>query len=262
MAAGYHTYGVTEHCPRTDAAWLYDEEHRRGWTVATLHELFAAYTAELARLVPLYADRLVVLRGFECEVIPHEGYAELMRAWRDEGGFDYYVGSVHFVDSISIDGPMPLFEQALDGRGGLEPLAIRYYELVAEMALALRPEVVGHLDLIVKNGRFHGDCETPAIRRAALEALDAIAQVEGILDLNTAGWRKGLGRPYVAPWLLDAAKRVGVGVCFGDDSHRPSDVGAGIDESRAWLLTHGVDRVTVLTRDAGQVVRRQVPLAP
>ena len=41
---------------------------------------------------------------------------------------------------------------------------------------------------------------------------------------------------------------MGIGFCFGDDSHGPAQVGARIDDARDYLLANGVGEVTVLTR--------------
>ena len=125
---------------------------------------------------------------------------------------------------------------------------------------ALRPDVAGHLDLIRRNAPPGAVLDSPAIRKAADRALEAIRAAGAVLDLNTAGYRKGLGSPYPAPWLVQRAHAMDIGFCFGDDSHGPADVGAGIDEARQYLLDNGVPKVTVLTRDAGAVVKRQVSL--
>jgi histidinol-phosphatase (PHP family) len=272
---GYHTFGVSEHAPRMADRFLYSGELERGWTVESVAADFERYQSALTPLVRELADRLVVLRGFECEVVPSDRYVELMRGYRErtlpDGRplFDYCVGSVHYIDEIPIDGRPEKFIQAVRQAGGLERAAVRYYDKVAEMVAALRPEVVGHLDLIKRNVAAAGlnlaDLETDAVRRAAVRALEVVGETGGILDLNTAGWRKGLGEPYPAPWLVRQADAMGIGFCFGDDSHRPSDVGAGIDQAAAYLLEQGVRTVTVLTREGdvetGSVVRRTVPLA-
>jgi histidinol phosphatase-like PHP family hydrolase len=48
--------------------------------------------------------------------------------------------------------------------------------------------------------------------------------------------------------------------CFGDDSHRPSEVGSGIDKARIYLLENGVESITTLAREAGAIVKRRVAL--
>jgi histidinol phosphatase-like PHP family hydrolase len=53
---------------------------------------------------------------------------------------------------------------------------------------------------------------------------------------------------------------MGIGFCFGDDSHGPHQVGEGVEQARGYLIENGVDTVTVLTREDGAVVRRVVAL--
>ncbi|MCS7311015.1 MAG: hypothetical protein NZ741_12430, partial [Armatimonadetes bacterium] len=91
--------------------------------------------------------------------------------------------------------------------------------------------------------------DTPPIRRAAEQALEAIRAVGSILEVNTAGYRKGLGEPYPAPWLVQMGARMGIGFCFGDDSHQVQQVGFGIEQAREYLLGLGVRTVTVLVRE-------------
>lgn len=270
MAAGYHTFGVSEHVPRP-SAYLYAREIELGWSEAKLAADFARYTTALPALVEQFADRLTVLRGFEAEVIPHESYIAEMRTLRNlalpdgSPAFDYFVGSVHHVEGIQIDGEPDTYQQAAEVCGGIEALAIGYYQTVAEMIETLRPDVTAHLDLIKRNleraGYHRADIDTPGVQEAALTALAAARDRKSILDLNTAGWRKGLGEPYPSPWLVERATALGVPFCFGDDSHRPSEVGAGLEDARRYLLMNGVDSIVALTRESGVMVRRVCSLS-
>lgn len=260
VAADMAVFGTSEHVPRSLPHLLYEDEVRMGWTIDTLAEKFDAYADLSAELIDEYADRLTVLRGFELEVVPEATWFDEMTGYRDRG-FDFVVGSVHHVDEILIDGPTPLFERAMEGRGGLEPLAVAYYEAIADMALRFRPDVVGHLDLVRKNGHRYGDVTTAPVRAAALRALDAVAEAGAILDLNVAAFRKGLPTPYPDRWLVAEAVERGVPFCFGDDSHGPEQVGAGLERGRDYLLECGVGSITALDRVDGEIVRRTVALA-
>ncbi|MCW3101056.1 MAG: histidinol phosphate phosphatase, HisJ family [Chthonomonadaceae bacterium] len=264
VAAGYHTFGVSEHVPRSAERFLYAEERDRGWDMAKITADFERYAEVLTPLAEEFADRLTVLRGFEAEVIPTDSYAEQVRGYRDrrlaDGRpvFDYFVGSVHYVREHQIDGPPANWAKAAEALGGPEALAICYYETVAEMVEALHPEVVGHLDLIKRNTALAGfgdlPLDTPRIRQAAISALEAVHAHGGILDLNTAGWRKGLGEPYPASWLVQQAQAMGVPFCFGDDSHRTDQVGEGLKEARLYLLQYGVPNITALVREPSAAV--------
>ncbi|MEE2778144.1 MAG: histidinol-phosphatase [Acidobacteriota bacterium] len=260
VESGFHTFGVTEHAPRSQSRFVYSEEVDKGYDVDRLASDFEAYAQRVFALAEEFADRLVVLRGFEVEVVPNTGYVEEMLELRQRHQFDYMVGSVHYVDEISIDGKPRSFQRAVQAHGSIEELAVRYYGLVTEMVRSLRPEVVGHLDLIRKNAGSEAVLDSPPIRRAASEALAVVHDHGAILDLNTAGIRKGLGSPYPAPWLVRAASEQGIPFCFGDDSHRPSEVGAGIAEARDYLLANGVDTITHLAPSADGLEKKVVAL--
>lgn len=260
VAQGFHTYGVTEHAPRLDERFLYEEEKELGWDVAKLKAHFEAYARDLRDLSEEFDDRLTVLRGFEIEVVPASGYAQIMRAYRERFQFEYIVGSVHYVDEILIDGPKEDFQRAVDRQGGLEELVLKYYATVAQMVQHLQPEVVGHLDIVRKNAPSGQALETPRLRRAAEEALEVIRHHHCILDLNVNAYRKGLDNPYPAPWLLKAAHRMGIPFCFGDDSHGPEEVGAGLEDGRTYLLQNGVPSITILAREQNGLVPKTIPL--
>ncbi|MFO7973252.1 MAG: histidinol-phosphatase HisJ family protein, partial [Candidatus Hydrogenedentota bacterium] len=132
VAKGFTTYGVTEHAARVEERFLYPNERRLGWTIDKVQDDFERYGKAVFALAEEFADRLTVLRGFEAEVVPVDRYAETMLGYRERFKFDYMVGSVHYVGEMSIDDTPELFEQAMETHGGLEPLAIRYYETLAE----------------------------------------------------------------------------------------------------------------------------------
>jgi len=253
-------YGLSEHAPRVEPAHVFAEERAMGWDTAHLARLFADYAKEARRLQAKYADRIDLLVGFEIEVVPVGRYAEVMRDLRAHHQLDYIVGSVHWVEGIIIDYTRARFDQAVDACGGLERLALHYYDTVAEMIEALQPEVVGHLDLVRRHGGDDPAIESPAVRERARAVLALIKERDAILDINTAALRKGLATPYPAPWLLEAARDLGVACCFGDDAHRVGEVGAGIAEARDYLLAHGVASVTVLTSEKQGLGRQVVAL--
>lgn len=257
---GFTAYGITEHGPRAEDQFLYKEERDLGWDAAHVDALFARYASRVDELRESYAGSIALLKGFEAEVVPSESYVDRTRALRAQYGFDYIVGSVHWVDEIIIDYTRAEFERAVAHCGGLEELAVRYYETVADMVDRLCPEIVGHLDLVRKYAPDEESVSTFRTRAAALAALDVIARRGSFLDVNTAGYRKGLGRPYPAPWLVEAAARRGVQFTLGDDSHRPSEVGFGFSEARQYLLDLDVREIMALCPSGSGIRRRAVSL--
>lgn len=260
-ALGMPVYGLTEHAPRVEPEHVYDEEKSLGWDTAHLARLFADYAREARRLRDAWDGRITLLAGFEAEVVPEGRYVQVMRDLRETHQLDYLVGSVHWVDGVIIDYTRARFDQAVEACGGRERFALRYYDIVAEMIAGLRPEVVGHLDLVRRHGGDDPALATPRVRQRIRAVLALMKEQEAILDINTAALRKGLGGPYPAPWILEIARDLGVACCFGDDAHRVIEVGAGIPEARDYLLAQGIHEVTVLVREAGGLGRREVSLA-
>ena len=260
VAGGLATFGLSEHAPRSEDRFLYPSERQKGFTIGRLQSDFAAYAAEAKTLAQEFSDRIEILVGFEAEVVPTASYADEMLAIREKYELEYMVGSVHYVGEIQIDGSLEELHAAVAEAGGIESLAVRYYDTVAEMVARLKPEVVGHLDLIRRNAPADADLQTPAVAAAADRALKAVKESGAILDLNTAGWRKSLGNPYPAPWLVRRAAELGIGFCFGDDSHGPTQVGDGIDRARDYLLELDVANIRTLDRSQGRIVSAVVPL--
>lgn len=257
IAVGYNVWGVTEHAPRLGSEFLYITEQALGWTVETLEEKFDAYAAHMLEMQKNYKDRITLLRGFECEVVPHDRYIEIMQGYRERYNFQYMVGSVHYVNGTMIDFSPDMFMEGAAKNGGVEGLAVAYYEHIAAMVTALKPEVVGHLDLIRLHAPDEESVATPKVRAAAEATLEVIAQEGAILDINVAGLRKNLGRPYVAPWLLERVKAMDIGVCFGDDSHGIDQVGFGLEETRQYLLENGFESVTTLLPNGTGGVKKE-----
>jgi histidinol-phosphatase (PHP family) len=256
--AGYRVFGVSEHMPRVEPRYLYATERQKGWTVQTLESLFERYAVAVRELAQAFEGQLTVLCGFEIEVVPPDRWVQLVERYRPH--FDYIVGSVHFVRDAGIDSDPDDADtrRALTECGGIENLAIEYYRAVAEMVQAVQPEVVAHFDLVRLLAHRLGQpqaVETPRVREAAIRALEAVRAAGSLLEVNTAGIRKGLGTPYPAAWIVQEAAQRGIPFCLSDDSHRPEQVGFGLEAARQHLLQNGVQQVHFLTRRDGTIQR-------
>ncbi|MHB1462050.1 MAG: histidinol-phosphatase [Armatimonadota bacterium] len=255
IAAGYDTFGITEHCARTEDKYVFVGEQRKGITVQQLVDAFDAYAADSLEIVQEYSDRIHLLRGFELEIMPPDRYPEMTAHWRKQHGFDYVVGSVHWVYEQCVDEDEEYFKKMIDQAGSLEALCCEYYRLLADMVKKVKPEVVGHFDLVRLFGQKFGDVDTPQVIRYAEQAMQTVAEAGSILDLNTAGIRKGVGHPYPAPHYVEMAKKMGIPFCFGDDSHSVGQVGFGLAEAREYLLKHGITSITTLVKHGDELVK-------
>ncbi|MDA0351692.1 MAG: histidinol-phosphatase [Chloroflexi bacterium] len=261
VARGMVTYGVSNHAPPSAERFLYDDERAAGLDLAGRRAQFEVYAAASAAAVDTFAGRLEVLRGFEMEVVPTASYVTEMQELRQRHGFDYAVGSVHHVEELPIDVSPALFDEAAARCGGLEGLLVRYYQRVTEMVIALRPEVVAHFDLPRLFAEGDPAHAAAGPRTAASEALRVIADQGALLEVNTAGFRKGLRGAYPAPWVVEEARDLGIALTFSDDSHHVDHVAADLEKARAYLLAYRVRTIGSLGRATdGLIERREIPL--
>lgn len=258
--AGFTHYGLSEHCPRYRDQDRYADES--DLTTADLLNAFRAYAEQAFALRERYADRIQVIVGFETERLPPGDWAARMRELRALAPFEYVVGSVHDVDGVYVDYTPELTEQLGEMLGGRDALHARYFDAVTDMVTTLKPEVVGHLDLVRK---FDGPSAT--ISRHAwphLEAaLEAIRAAGSVLDVNCGAARRGLSPVYPLPGILERARAMGIGVTLGDDGHGAHDVGVGLDLAMAAISAAGYQELRYLARDprASFATWRSVPIA-
>lgn len=256
--AGFSHYGLSEHCPRTRPEELYPEEKADG--IVALAEAFSAYMLEARELQARYAGRIDLLVGFETERLPPEHWAAFMSALRAEHEPDFIIGSVHDVDGIWVDMSPEVTAIAVEHCGGIEALQRKYFRALAELVTTLRPEIVGHLDLVRKFAGPHPEF-SPAIMTEAEQTLEAVRAMGAVLDVNPGAYRRGLSPVYPMPKLLERARHMGIGVTLGDDGHGPHDVGAGLEACLAAIAAAGYQEVHYLSRDAGSVQWRTAALA-
>jgi len=205
-----------------------------------------AYRAEVLRLREEYRGRMDVLLGIEldnCADVTAEG-------------FDYWIGSAHRLRgpdgrlyTVDWDAARLSACQAGAFGGDAYAMAERYYAEVRRMA-AMKPTILGHIDLITKfneDGAFFDEAE-PRYRAAALDALHAADPKETLLEINTGAMSRGYRKaPYPAPFLLREWRDMGGRIILTADAHRAGDIVYGYAQAAELARAAGFDRSTLLT---------------
>lgn len=240
IAQGFAWVGITEHMPPVDDAFLYPEEQQAGLNAAAMAERFDRYMAEARRLQADYADQIEILVGFETE--DTTGAIDLAQQLVEKYAPDYIVGSVHHIEDIPFDYSEEAYQQAVDRCGSMEALYCRYFDRQYELIQQLKPQVVGHFDLIrIFDTVYRRDLLFQSVQKKIQRNLDLIKALDLTLDFNVAALKKGAFEPYISRTILNQVLYKRITVIPGDDSHGVDQVGLHLDEGMRILKEMGFD---------------------
>lgn len=178
--------------------------------------------------------------GVEADFVP--GREDRMANLLDGRGWDYVIGSVHFVGEQAVDHP----DWDVWSTRSVEPDKVwrRYFELLGEAARSGLFDVLAHPDLVKVWGadrpRPDGD-----LRRFYELAIEGIAEAGVAIEVSTAGLRKPVGERYPAPPFLAMCLEAGCPVALSSDAHTPEHVGFEYASTVEWLAELGVRELCV-----------------
>lgn len=184
-----------------------------------------AYFSDLALYQHQYAGRIRIRPSIELGLKPHlkTAYRQLLAAYP----FDFVIGSTHLVNNMD-----PYSQSFWENRSEKEALSA-YFETVIENIRSF-PEFdsCGHLDYIIRyapsgNRNFtwkaYGDYLD--------EAMNLLIHHGIALEVNTAGYAKGLNQPNPQEDILKRYLELGGELLtIGSDAHKP--------EFYAWEFHH------------------------
>ncbi|WP_227937756.1 histidinol-phosphatase [Alkalihalobacillus deserti] len=222
---GLEFIGISDHAP-----YFHSDEDHPFPRITMAKSGFSQYIEEVLRLKERYADRIEVLLGIESDFFPEN--CEVYKRFLDEQPFDYVIGSVHFVDNISI------FKKGRwEGLTTAEKVKTKesYYRLIEQSARCGMFQILGHIDAM--KGFY------PEFSSIQVDAIDHTLRVIGehelVIEINTSGKTKDSGGWYPADDILERALFHNVGVTFGSDAHTPDRVGDEFDEVQKRLKEIG-----------------------
>lgn len=201
---------------------------------------FSRSLRETERLREIFRGRLSVCWGVELGLQPH--IADINREVAAQYPFDFIIGSSHVVH-----GADPYYGSFFEGRSE-EEACREYFEAVLEnLGTDVDFDVYGHLDYIVRYGpgknRFYSYKKYADLLDEILRTL--ICRGKGI-EVNTGGYRSGLGQPNPADFVLTRYRQLGGEiVTVGSDAHAPEHVAWDFDSAAELLLSCGFTHYTV-----------------
>ncbi|MBR6676899.1 MAG: histidinol-phosphatase HisJ family protein [Clostridia bacterium] len=179
------------------------------------------YKSEIRHLSKKYSDRIKVYCGIEQDLYSHH---------RAEG-YDYVIGSVHYVKKdgcyLPVDKSAADLRMAVEEYFGGDPVAFakEYFASVGRLAEETGADIVGHFDLLTKFSERdplfdESDPEYTAAWRAAVDKL--LPRVK-YFEINTGVIGRGYrSTPYPSAPIVEYIRSKGGRFILSSDSHRPT----------------------------------------
>ncbi|MFO1488262.1 MAG: histidinol-phosphatase HisJ family protein [Verrucomicrobiota bacterium] len=166
--------------------------------------------------------QLTIRLALEVDYLP--GHEDWIRELAARHHWDYFIGSVHYIETWDIDNPAKISQWK--NRDTFQVWS-QYFERLTLAAKSGLFEIIGHADLPKKFGyRPTQDC------RPLYETfLNAAKAHHCAIELNTAGLRKECREIYPSREILELAFAKGVPITFGSDAHAPGEVGMNFAEA-------------------------------
>jgi len=204
------------------------------------------YRKEIQRLKEVYKDKLTIYCGLEMEMVSDN----------DLSGYDYLIGSVHFITCdgkpIPIDHDASILPPAIARYFGGDGLAYAkaYYNTLAQLPKYGSFDILGHFDLITKFSDQIDlfDRNAPEYLSAARDAAEALAGKIPYFEVNSGAIARGYRQtPYPALPLMGMLRELGFGAVITSDCHNKENLDLGFALSAELLKKAGFTQQYILT---------------
>ena len=199
------------------------------------------YIDEVNRVKREYADKIEVYLGIESDGLSVLDNREL---------YDYVIGDCHYIPTpdgyVAADLSKDDFLRTLKEVYGGDEIALSraYYELYVDVVSKLRPDIIGHIDLITKYSII--DTSNKRYMDIAREALRASLKVSPIIEMNTGAISRGYRKsPYPENFLLDDIRELGGKITLSSDCHSADALTCFFDECVEILRSRGFKSMVI-----------------
>ncbi len=230
QAAGADAFGISDHLVLTPKELDIDPSDVWWMPPANLE----AYVTEAKAVkTELTDEKFKVFIGLEADYFPET--VDRLRETLALYDFDYVIGAVHYAGKFPIDHSAANWERLTPDQ------CHEVWRLYIDKLLGLTQcgcfDWVAHLDLPKKFGYPMPDDLRPKMR----EVINAIADVELAIELNTAGLDKECREVYPAEWMLEQAVEQAIPVALTSDAHSTEQIVRHFRAGLVYMARCGVE---------------------
>lgn len=228
IALGLHTICFTDHqdfdFPGAGKDFLFDTD---------------AYFIKMKALQEQYKKKIEIRIGVEIGLQPHLG--EEYKRYISSYPFDFVIGSQHVVDKLD-----PYYGVYFEGKTDEEAYRQAFDEMLLDIKAVHDFDVLGHIDYVVRYGKEKEKQYSYARYREQIDEVlkYLIADGKGI-ELNTAGFKYGLGFCHPHPEILKRYRELGGEIItIGADGHKPEHIAYDFEKVSGILKNCGFQYYT------------------
>lgn len=206
------------------------------------------YKKDVFALKDVYKDKIDVFCGLEVDM-----YSEI-----DLSGYDYLIGSVHYLklgnEIIGIDRSEEVVSSVINkyfDNDGMK-YAKEYYKTLAMLPDYGNFDFVGHFDLITKHkdNRMFFDESSKEYHDIVVETAEHLVKKIPFYEVNTGAMARGYRKhPYPSLALLKEFKRLGFRTVISSDCHNKKMLDHGFETAIELLKEAGFEEHYILTKN-------------
>lgn len=201
---------------------------------------FERLDAEFEKAERKYRDKLILSRGIELGSAIQ--YPNETLAFLKERKFDTVLASLHFIRGH--DDFYHWDMKSLDN-AALRDMWRTYLSELEETVDFGHSDVLCHLTYPLRYVKLAGVDFDISFSDSALERiLKKVINSDMLLEVNTSGFRQGIGEPLPSGHILEIYKDLGGKlISVGSDAHAANDIGASYTDTAEFLKKHGFESV-------------------
>lgn len=233
-------FGISEH------GYLF-EETRKLWPPQWQKKPRQSVKDYLSLLQKAQDEGLPIKVGIEMDY--NENKEEETASFLASYPWDYVIGSVHHLGDWPFDLPD---HQHRWSKVDINAAYGEYFRLMCKAAQSGLFDILAHPDVI----KVFGHQPSGDISHLWEKAARSMAAGNVVLEINTAGLRKPVGRLYPEPGFLRYGFKYRVPITISSDAHCPEDTGRDFDAAIALAQSVGYEELVRFT----QRQRKNVPI--